>query len=341
MLMESLMNLFRDLRRLGATLLAPVALSAALLSACGGGTSQVEPFIPERLIVLGDESSVIEADGRKYAMNDERNAVVAARCLDLPTIAQMVASQYGFVFEQCNPTGAVPKAFIAAVKGAQVGDPGTGLLFQMARVQVLTGTALGEKDLVTVMIGTNDIIDLYQSVQAGRLTSAEAVDQAKSRGKLAAAQISALLATGAKALVMTVPDLSQSPYATAAAKLDPNARTLLHDLSYDYNGSLRTSITPNDGRYFGLVLADDAVAAAVSSPSSYLAAPANVTDAACTTPTSALITNCVITNDPATTTLVTGATADNYLWAGDRYLGPVAQNRVGQLAQSRAINNPL
>jgi outer membrane lipase/esterase len=336
MLMESLMKLFRDLRRLGAILLAPVALSAALLSACGGGTSQVDPFNPQRLIVLGDESSVIDGDGRKYAMNDERNANVLARCLDLPTIAQMVASQYGFVFEQCNPTGAVPRAFIFAEVDAKVG----GLAGQIVKAKAF---GLGPTDLVTVMIGTNDIIDLYESVQAGRLTSAEAVDQAKNRGRLAAAQISDLLATGAKALVMTVPDLSQSPYATAAARRDPNARALLNSISYDYNGTLRTSITPNDGRYFGLVLADDAVTVAYNSPTDYLSSPANVTEAACSAPfdTGSGITRCAITNNAATTTLVPGANTGNYLWAGDRYLGPVAQDRIGQQARTRAINNPF
>jgi hypothetical protein len=48
------MTLFRDLRRLGATLLAPVMLSTALLVACGGGTQQVQSFVPARLIVFGD-----------------------------------------------------------------------------------------------------------------------------------------------------------------------------------------------------------------------------------------------------------------------------------------------
>ncbi|MBL8352428.1 MAG: hypothetical protein JNL87_19190 [Burkholderiaceae bacterium] len=323
----------RDLRRLGAFLLAPLVLSAALLAGCGGGTSQVDPFSPSRLIVMGDESSVIESNGRKYAMNDERNAVVANRCLDQPTITQMVATLYGFVFEQCNPTGAVPKAFIHARVGARVGDPATGLAAQIAGV-----SALGPADMVTVMIGTNDIIELYESVRAGTITRDQAIDLAKARGKTAAAQISAVLATGARALVMTVPDVGQSPYATTASAADPNARSLLHDLSYDYNGTLRTSIKPDDGRYWGLVLADDAVAAVVASPSSYLAAPANTTIAACT---SAKITDCVITSDAATTTLVTGAKTDNYLWAGDRYLGPVAHFRIGQLAQSRATNNPL
>lgn len=327
------MKSLRDLRRLGAFVLAPLALSAALLAGCGGGTSQVEPFRPSRLIVLGDESNVIESNGRKYAMNDERNTVVASRCLDQPTIVQMVATLYGFAFEQCNPTGAVPKAFIHARVDAKVGDPATGLAAQIAGV-----SGLGPADLVTVMIGTNDVIELYESVRAGSISASQALDLARSRGKAAAEQISAVLATGARALVMTVPDVGQSPYATTASTADAGARSLLHDLSYEYNGTLRTSVRPDDGRYWALVLADDAVAAVVSNPSSYLTAPANTTIAACT---SARITDCVITSDPATTTLVTGAKTDNYLWAGDRYLGPVAHYRIGLLAQTRATDNPL
>lgn len=44
------MTLLRDLRRLAVFVCAPLALSATLLAACGGGTSQVEAFRPSRLI---------------------------------------------------------------------------------------------------------------------------------------------------------------------------------------------------------------------------------------------------------------------------------------------------
>ena len=49
--------------RNGRVLLLALAVSAAL-AGCGGGTEQIEPFKPERMITFGDESSVITAEGK-------------------------------------------------------------------------------------------------------------------------------------------------------------------------------------------------------------------------------------------------------------------------------------
>ena len=330
------MTSFRDLRRLGARLLAPAAVSAALLTACGGNTSQVISFVPDRLIALGDENSVIVNDGSndgfRYTINDRRSTA-AGKCLASPIFVQTVATHYGYVFAECNPNSVTPKAFSHAKAGALIEDPATGLAAQMASV-----AKLGTTDLVTVMIGANDIIAVYERVRASTLTDSQAIDEAKRLGRSAASTISALLATGARALVLTVPDVSLTPYALTAGKTDPNANSLLNRLSYEFNGSLRTSILPNDGRYFGLVLTDDIVAVMHQKPTVYLESPYNVSEAACTT---ANVKDCVLTTDTATTTLVSGATLGNHLWASDRHLGPNAHLRIGQQALARAVNNPL
>ena len=73
------------------------------------------------------------------------------------------------------------------------------------------------------------------------------------------------LATGARAIVITIPDMGLSPYAGNANKTNPGASALLSRLTTDFNGFLRTRInaTAYDGRNYGLVLADDIVAAIV------------------------------------------------------------------------------
>ncbi len=330
------MTSFRDLRRLGARLLAPVGVCAALLTACGGDTSPVVSFAPARVVAFGDENNVIVNDGSndgfRYTIND-RSRSSAGKCLASPTIVQTVATQYGFVFAECNPESLTPKAFVHAKAGATVEDPVTGLAAQ--RVAVAN---LGPTDLIIVMIGGNDLTALYERVRAGSMTDGEAIEEAKRLGRSAAAIISDMLATGARALVMTVPNLSLTPYALNAGKTDSNAISLLDRLSYDYNGSLRTSILPNDGRNFGLVLADDIVAVIRDNPSTYLESPYNVTDAACTTTD---VKDCVLTTSSSTTTLVPGATLNSHLWASDRHIGPNAHLRIGQQALARAVNNPF
>ncbi len=332
------MTLLRDLRRFGVRVLAPVAAAAALLVACGGGTSQVSAFTPARLLVLGDENSLIVNDGSndgfKYTVNDRRGTI-AGKCLLLPTFAQRLAAQYGFVFEQCNPAAATPKAFIHAIAQAKVDDATTGLAKQITSV-----TALGATDLVLVMIGGNDVIDLYERVKSGQLTAAAASTEAQRRGGVAAAQINAMLAKGARALVVTVPNLGLSPYAIAAQQSDASAATLLAALSAEYNAVMRTQIdsAAYDGRNYGLILADDIVAAMVKFPSTYLGAPHNATVAACT---SAVVTDCVVTDVSTSTTLVSGASSTSHLWADDRHLGPAAHDLIAQQVVSRAVNNPF
>ena len=334
------MTLFRDLRRLGASVLTPALVMAALMTACGGGTQQVEKFQPLRLIVFGDESSLIENDanndGFKYGINDRSPST--GKCLALPIFAQLVASHYGFVFEQCNPNTASPQAFTRALRLARVDDPTTGLAQQIANQG-----GLNARDLVTVMIGTNDIIEVYERTQAG-LSNNDAIDEVRRRGGHVADQVNAILSTGARALVITVPNLASSPYAVAASSINPGASALMGTLSYEFNAFLRTRINAAayDGRNYGLVLADDIVAAMAKTPTAYLSAPAITSQPACVVPDGAsadaaasAVLNCDVSN------LVSGAAYNTHLWASDRHLGPNAHSRIGAQAVSRAANNPF
>ena len=355
------MTFSSELRRLGARVLAPVALAAALLAACGGGTSQVQAFKPDRLIVLGDENSLIEDfvdaagkhDGFKYTIND-RSSTTSAKCLALPIAAQSVAALYGFAFQQCNPNAITPQAFILAARGATVGSVSTGLAAQLQKVKTATqGNDLGAKDLVMLQIGGNDIIELYERTLGG-LSPADAVAEAQRRGTLAANQVNdAILATGARALVITVPDLGLSPYAVNANKTKPGASGLLGSLTYEFNAYLRTRIDASryDGRNYGLVLADDIVAAMSKLPASLLAAPAVASVAACeiadglsADQVASAVLKCNTTATVSSTTeikLVEGTNSGSHLWASDRHIGPSAQSRIGAQAQSRAGTNPF
>lgn len=341
------MTFFRTLHRRGLRVLAPLAAAAALLTACGGGTSQVQAFLPARLLVVGDETGAIVDDGNhdgfKYSLNDRVTAITAttAHCQLLPTPAQQVATHYGFVFAECNPTAAVPKAFALARAGAQSDAAATGL-----KAQVDSITALGNTDMVMVTIGTNDIIAVYEQRRAGTWTTdALAVTEARRRGTAAADQINRVLATGARALVLTVPVLGKSPYAIAAETASPGAAALITELTAAFNASMRRGIdaTDYDGRNYGLVLADDISAAMERFPTSYLTSPANKTSAVCATAT--LPQGCLIVVD--TDTDGTGPDTDTsvksntHLWATDRLVGPVAHLQIGAQAVSRAANNPF
>jgi len=184
------------------------------------------------------------------------------------------------------------------------------------------------------MLGVNDVVAVYEDVRDGRRTQAAGVAEIQRLAGALATAINGMLATGARALVVTIPDMGLSPYAAKQETTRAGAKALLTELSYQFNAVLRTSIDPTryDGRNYGLVLGDDVVGAMARAPSAFLTSPYNVTVAACTT---------TVLKDCTTTTLVTGASASSHLWASDRHLGPEAHRQMGLLAQSRAVNNPF
>ena len=328
------MSVLFDLRRLGWRLWAPAA-AAVVVVACGGGTSQIKAFEPARLIVFGDESSVIVDDGagngRKYTVNSV-DAQLVRDCLLLPNWVQGLAVAYSFVFAECNPAAATPKAFMRARAGARVGDATQGIGAQIS-AQAAAGGALTTGDLVSVMMGGNDIVELATQVQAGSLSADEALAEVRRRGTLLAEGVNDILATGARAVVATVPDLGLTPLALAMDSQSAGAKARLSSFTVEFNARLRTSLdsTRFDGRNYGLVLADDLVQAMSRLPAAYNLK--NTANAVC----SKALPDCT----SAASDLVAGAIVSEYLWADDRRLSPVAHAQIATQAISRARNNPF
>ena len=80
------------------------AMGAALVvSACGGASGAIEPFKPERLMVMGDELSVLLPDGRKYGVNAYVAGTATIDCTTHALWVQTVASVFGLTFAECNP----------------------------------------------------------------------------------------------------------------------------------------------------------------------------------------------------------------------------------------------
>lgn len=309
----------RPRRRAVKSLLAAVAVAA--LVACGGGTSQIEPFAPGRLVVFGDELSALTSDGRKYMVNVLEEG--SLDCATQPIWVQSLASIYSFVFAECNPDNVVePKAVMRAAAGARTVDVVTQIDTQLAARGVDSNT------LATVLVGANDILDLYGSFPDE--PRATLLQQARTRGAATATQVNRLVSAGARVIVSTVPDMGLTPFALAekAANSDIDRAALLSDLTTEFNAGMRTTVL-NDGRSVGLVLADEMVQAMVRSPASF--GLGNVTEAAC----AAALPNCT------TATLVTGADPSTWLWADSLRLAYNAQNRLSTLAISRARNNPF
>ena len=313
-----------------------------LLAACGGGT-QVEKFVPKRVLAFGDETSVFDesggytANGRKYTANGYTIGTTTLDCRVNPIWIQYVANVWGLVFSQCNPTAVAATSQSYAVAGARVGD---------IAGQIDAASDLGEKDLATVLVGANDLIALYEaSPDAGSANLAAA----QSLAIQLAAQIARIVKTGAKVAFVTVPNLGQTPYALADVAVHPERAGVLSALTSKFNAQLRTAISnansPSfiDGHQGVQVLADElfdaVITTATTSPNA--ATYLNVTTPFCTTTLAIDCTPVTVLTDTTTPALILGGSAFNYLWADAKHLGPGGHGTLGSAAASRIVANPL
>ena len=309
-------------RNVGGWAVALCVVCAVWLAACGGGTSQFETFAPTRVIAFGDESSLLTADGRKYSVNALSTTDVVD-CATQPIWEQTLATFYSFVFAECNPTASLTtQAVMRAKAGAKVDDLAAQITAQAAT------SAFTSKDLVTVLIGANDVLELYAQFPTRKQD--DLLAEARLRGERLATQINRLVDLNARVIVATMPDLGVTPFATAqkAAFTDTDRAVLLTALTAAMNGRMRVKII-NDGRYVGLVLADEMVQTMVKSPASF--ALVDVTTSVCT----AALPNCT------SKTLVSAGDSATWLWADSTHLAYGGQQRLAALAQARAQGNPF
>jgi outer membrane lipase/esterase len=210
---------------------------------------------------------------------------------------------------------------------AQVGHKVADLPAQIAAVQ---GAALNDLDLAVVMMGMNDVLELY--AQYPTTARDTLLAQAAGRGAAMGNQVNALAQSGPAVVVLTMPDIGLSPFARAedSAAGDTTRSALLSELVRTFNDRMTITLI-NDGRLIGLAYGDVETQNEARFPTSY--ALTNVTDAACLA--SAPLPGC------QSDTLVTGATSAGYMWADDKRIGPVTQSRLGALAAQRAVNNPF
>ena len=313
------------------SLLAAALAGSALVASCGGG-GQVNPFSPNRVLAFGDELSTIEADGRKYSINGFKQVTVNGVATDDPTTldctrfplwVQTVATSFALAFDRCLGTATAASGQILARPGHKVAD----FAAQIAAVQ---GNALGEKDLALVMIGMNDILELYARYPT---TGRDALlGEARTRGAALGQQVNTLAQRGPAVVVLTVPDIGQSPFALAqnTSTGDATRAALISEMTAVFNNRMSVELI-NDGRLIGLVYADIELQNNVKFAANF--GLANVTSAACLD--TAVLPACT------TATLVATATPTSWLWADGFRLSPAGQTRLGLLAESRARNNPF
>jgi phospholipase/lecithinase/hemolysin len=305
---------------IGKRLAAAVVAITLTLAGCGGGDPK-ERYVPTRIIVFGDELSLIEAGGGKYTINALNATTSAIDCVGHPMWVQAVAGSFGMTFPECPNGTLLPNAEMRAAVGETVATMTTKI-----NTYDLTGAPNAPKrqDLVLMLVGMHDVLDLYN--ESPRRSEAAMTTELEARGLLLAQQVNRLaMRPGGNPVVIvsTIPDLGHTPLARTAGD-----GALLSRLSTAFNSALRVNMV-QDGRLVGIVFADAEIQGSVGSPATrgYI----DVTTPACTV----ALPGCT------TATLVAGATGISHLWADTLRPGPRFQESMGAQAVSRALNNPF
>ena len=339
-------------------LVAVSVVGSVLLASCGGSVSSQE-FAPKRLLVFGDEASVLTGgspapsrDAKKYAINAlDADSKLDCR-LNLLWVQWLASNpDYNFVFEQCNFNNAAVTAFNYATAGAKVADA-----VGQVNAWLNAGNSFGPTDLVTVMVGQNDIIEIYEAYKAlpkdQQTLDAQnaAVTAALNRGKTLAALFTNVITNSsnkkARALYVVIPDVGKTPYGLS----QPDDGALLSRMTFGvgkkyegFNLGLRNNIA-NNGRSLGLVDGYNLFFNLTNNTENY-ANNNGIFDL-----TGA---GCLPANQPAynpadtaaycnSSTLVSNTTGDAYyLWADQTHFGKQAHYLLGDRARFLAENNPF
>jgi outer membrane lipase/esterase len=299
------------------------AATSVLLAACGGG-DQVKKFEPARVISFGDENSVITSSGANYSINGLNAAKTAVDCGLNRIWNQILANSYGLNFPQCAGGATVTNSRILATPSAKVADVKNQI------DQFLTTDRFASNDLVSVLVGQNDLWAQYALYNGSNETSLIAAMEAA--GVLYAEQVNRVANAGARVIVSTMPDQSLTPFALAqkAANTDTDRAALIKRLMSAFHLKLRTTLI-NDGTRIGLVLADELTQQIVQFPANF--SYTNTNTAACLS--TAVLPNCT------SATLVSGADPSGWLWSDATHFSAGGHSRLGEAARVRATGNPF
>ncbi len=317
---------------------ATAAAFALLLASCGG--ESLVAFVPDRVLVFGDQASVITLEpvasqGKKYTVN-AINADGTFNCAGNPIWVQILAASYGIGFPECpGAVAATAQAGrILAKVGATAGGTGEDDLAQQVTRQlalpVAQGGGIGSNDLVSVLVGVNDVVAAFERYKAGA-SPADAESQVEAAGVAIGTQVNRIVDAGGKVILSSVPAVSLTPYGRSQDAAD---LLVLTTLTERLNAKLQVTFI-NDGRHIGYIQINPYLFNVVVSPGSY--GYVNAQDAVCI-PLNVL--TCT-TNTLATDSGGNAGGALTWLWASALQLSPGGHAQLGSLASSRAHNQPF
>lgn len=270
--------LSNTVRRLGAVLVT--SLAAVTLASCGGGT-QAKKFVPESLVVFGDEFSLITSDGTAGVGANEGATYGVAKfesgsagpydCEAYFNWVMLFADSVGFRFaNECNKLISARTDLKTAVMLANDpvdvrvdNDTSVDLAVTNAGADAISArmqanlSRLNKGTLVTVNAGRADVVKAYRQFLVNPDSLSVLTANVRETGRRFARSLKPVVDTGARVLLILSPGLGESPLAKADSVNLARNKAALAALSAAFNvGVELQAATVATGQQLGLVRLD-------------------------------------------------------------------------------------
>lgn len=326
---------FGDLSKVSTrTRLLAALMGAVMLASCGGG-EQEETFQPDRIVTFGDENTLILPTGYQYTVNNPTAATSTTAavppCANSPIWVEYVAATYNLNFAECSGVTARANARMLATLGATIPTVNTAVN------DFKTSTGFNSKDLVTLMVGTHDLMALYESYTDPAASQAALVSASESLGEDLGQVVLNVTSTGAKVLITTVPNIGTSVWGLTQTESNRNTLAAMVTAFNDGLNAKISEIANGGGRNGAVLEVDQEIEKYRRDYNSAYSTFTEKTKAACVTTAGvtmadADLTSCLYSDD-----------LDNnyYLWAGRVQFGLLTHATLGSVAVTRIRANPL
>lgn len=333
-------------RRLGVVLVT--SLAAVTLASCGGGT-QAKKFVPESLVVFGDDFSLITSDGVAGVAANEGATYGTAKfetgssgpydCRECFNWVMYFANSVGFKFgNECNQALSERTDLKTAVMLANDpvdvrvdSDESVARAYTNAGADAIAArmhanlSLLNNGTLVTVNAGRADIVKAYRAYLASTTSLSVLEAQLEQTGRRFARSLKPVVNTGARVLLILSPGLGESPLANTDGK-----KAELKALSAAFNKGVELeSAVVATGQQLGLVrldqVLDSMVAQFVTYGTGNVYGLTNISASSCSTPAQSAPLCVEPESDSGTDTDASRSTT--YLWAGPTQVGNTSTMR--------------
>ena len=216
---------FFSLRR---ALVVAACASAALLTACGSGTTE-SALSPDRFVVFGDAYADVGQSGSRYTVNDGT----------VNTWVEQIASRFSKTITPSSAGGlGYARVNARIVNKPDAAGSSTTLTVAEQLDSFLAANTIRSSDVLIVSGGISDIVVQAKALVAGTQTEAQFVANVQQAGRDLGTQVRRAVNAGGKQVIVIGPyNLGRSPWGIGLGKQD-----VLTNATTKFNEALKVSI---------------------------------------------------------------------------------------------------